>query len=174
MSEFEDIQRLIRLKRYEQPEEGFTEKFLEQFHQRQRAEMLQKSSLALFMERAGTWWENLLMPKWGMAMAAVAVCAASAWMLSRPAGNTAPAVTAAPAPAAASEKPFVPKMDLSDLPPERLAEKSKPQQQPLQQDKLMKVPGKPSSLPASNEQGTPTAGKATPAVQSGEQGKLGQ
>lgn len=173
MSEFEDIQRLIRLKRYEQPEEGFTEKFLEQFHQRQRAEMLQKSSLALFMERVGTWWENLLVPKWGMAMAAAAVCAVSVWMVAQPAktNSATAATTAAPA---AQEKPFVPKMDLSDLPPERLAEKSKPQQKPLQQDKLMKVPGNPSSLPASNQQGGPSANKAAPAVQSGDKGKLGQ
>ena len=70
MSEFEDIQRLIRLKRFEQPGEGFTEDFLHQFHQRQRAEMLKQSSLELLWERTTTWWGNLLVPKWGMAAAA--------------------------------------------------------------------------------------------------------
>ena len=173
MSEFEDIQRLIRLKRFEKPEEDFTEKFLEQFHQRQRAEMLQKSSLALFMERVGTWWENLLVPKWGMAMAAAAVCAVSVWAISRPA-ETKPAAAVTTAAPATPEKPFVAKMDLSNLPPERLAEKSKPQQGTLQQDKLMKVPGTPSSLPATNADGKASAGKATPAVQSGTERKLGQ
>ncbi|MFN0076899.1 MAG: hypothetical protein ACKVY0_10510 [Prosthecobacter sp.] len=124
MSEFEDIQRLIRLKRFEQPGEGFTEDFLQQFHQRQRAEMLKQSSLELLWERTTTWWGNWLVPKWGMAFAAVAVCAMGLWMFSQSAGDSAPAITSVPAAAPTfPEKPFIPKMDLSDLPMANMAER---------------------------------------------------
>jgi len=119
MSEFEDIQRLIRLKRFEQPEEGFTENFIQKFHQRQRAEMLQQSSLELFWERVTTWWAHRLMPKWSMAATAVAICAMSLWILSRPAERPGATLTAAPL---LPEKPFIPKLDLSDLPLARMAE----------------------------------------------------
>lgn len=125
MSEFEDIQRLIRLKRFEQPGEGFTEDFLRDFHQRQRAEMLRQSSLELMWERTTTWWSNLLVPKWGMVGAAAAVCLMSIWIISqsraKPVQQTAAAV--APAAPAMDEKPFILKMDLSDLPLGRMAER---------------------------------------------------
>ncbi len=125
MSEFEDIQRLIRLKRFEQPGEGFTEDFLRDFHQRQRADMLQQSSLELMWERTTTWWNNLLVPKWGMVGAAAAVCFMSICMVSQ--SRAKPAQQAA-APTATTvplmeEKPFIPKMDLSDLPLTRMAER---------------------------------------------------
>jgi hypothetical protein len=54
-SEFDDVQRFIRLKRYEQPPEGFQEAFVAEFQRRQRAELLQRSSVGLFMERLGTY-----------------------------------------------------------------------------------------------------------------------
>jgi hypothetical protein len=54
MSEFEDIQRLIRLKRYETPGEDFVEDFVTQFHQRQRSEMLRQSARGLLWERLAT------------------------------------------------------------------------------------------------------------------------
>lgn len=125
MSEFENIQRLMRLKRYEQPGEGFenfTEDFLHQFHHRQRAEMLRKSSLVLLWERTSTWWNNLLAPKWTLAAAAVAVCAVGAWLITGE--KAAPAITNVPAVPVVNEKPFVPKMDLSDLPMVNMAERN--------------------------------------------------
>ena len=51
MSDFEETQRLIRLKRYEQPPEGYFENFLDEFHERQRADLVRKSSRSLFVER---------------------------------------------------------------------------------------------------------------------------
>lgn len=121
MSEFENIQRLIRLKRFEQPGEGFTEDFLHEFHRRQRAEMLKRSSVELFLERASTWWSNLMLPKWSLAAAAVVVCAVGVWMF---AGDTAaPSMAGAPAPAVVPEKPFIPKLDLSELPMANMAER---------------------------------------------------
>lgn len=116
MSEFENIQRLIRLKRFEQPEEGFTENFLREFHQRQRAAMLKQSSLELFLERAVTWWKHVGTPKWSLVGVAAAVCVGGAWFLSG-FSSTVPGVAATPTSVdVLSDKPFAPKVDLSDLP----------------------------------------------------------
>jgi len=178
MSEFEDIQRLIRLKRFEQPEEGFTENFLQQFHQRQRAEMLKQSSVELFWERANTWWDNLLVPKWSLAAAAVAVCAMSLWLLSPPAAKPAAALTVTPV---VPEKPFVPKMDLSDLPMARMAEnddaaltdtllRKHVEVRPVLEGKVSPAP---SALPASGLE-QPSLRNLIPAIQEGKEGMLGK
>lgn len=119
MSEFEDIQKLIRLKRFETPGEGFTEEFLREFHQRQRAEMLHKSSVELLGERVLTWWNHVTMPKWVLATVTACIAVGGGAWLYGTGGQAAPQVTSAPVvPAipAVIEKPFIPKMDLSDLP----------------------------------------------------------
>jgi len=172
MSEFEDIQRLIRLKRFEQPSEGFTEDFLQQFHQRQRAEMLKQSSLELFWERATTWWGNLLVPKWGMAAAAVAVCASGVWMFSQIGNHSAPALTSVPAVAPTfPEKPFIPKMDLSDLPLANMAERGAATLDDALLRKHLEVrsslEGNVSPLPASGWQKAPGLKDLTPATAHG-------
>lgn len=180
MNEFEDIQRLIRLKRFEQPEEGFTENFLQQFHQRQRAEMLKQSSVELLLERVTTWWDHLLVPKWSMAAAAVAVCALSVWMLSPRADKPGAALTAAPI--SLPEKPFVPKLDLSDIPLARMAEHDDATLADMLMRKHLEVrpslEGKlqgntPSSLPASGWQ-TPAPQQAVPAVHDGPENRVGK
>lgn len=124
MSEFENIQRLMRLKRYEQPGEEFAEEFLREFQHRQRAEMLKRSSVELFLERVGTWWANLMMPKWSIAATAAAACVAGVWMFTG--SKTAPTMAdapAAPVPVVVPEKPFIPKLDLSDLPMANMADR---------------------------------------------------
>lgn len=77
MSDFEDIQRLIRLKRHEQPPQNFVEDFVARFQHRQRAELLQQSARGLLWERINTYFEGLLAPRWrwagATAMALVAV-----------------------------------------------------------------------------------------------------
>ena len=78
--DFEDIQRLIRLKKHESPGEGYTDDFLTRFQRRQREEMLRKSSIDLFFERISTRFEDLMTPKWTLAGAIAAVCVLSAWM----------------------------------------------------------------------------------------------
>jgi hypothetical protein len=169
MSEFEDIQRLIRLKRFEQPGEGFTEEFLQQFHQRQRAEMLKQSSLELLWERTTTWWSNLLVPKWSLAAAAVAICAMSLWMFSPNGDKSAPALTSVPT--ALPEKPFIPKMDLSDLPMANMAERG---QATLEESLLRKhievrssLEGSVLPLPTSGWQKIPGLNDLTPATAKG-------
>lgn len=82
--DFDDIQRLIRLKRHESPGEGYTEDFLARFQQRQREELLRKSSLELLIERISTRFEALLSPRWALAGAAAAVCVVGIWVYSNP------------------------------------------------------------------------------------------
>lgn len=172
MSEFEDIQRLIRLKRFEQPEEGFTEKFLHQFHQRQRAEMLQQSSLELFRERVATWWSNLLVPKWGMVAAAASVCTMSIWLLSHPAGHSGVEVTAVPV---VPEKPFIPKLDLSDLPLARMAGHDNATMADMLLRRHLEVrPALEGNVLPANGWEQPSLRNARPAIHSGIEGMLGQ
>jgi hypothetical protein len=71
MSDFEDIQRLIRLKRHEQPPQNFVEDFVGRLQHRQRAELLQQSARGLLWERINTYFEGLFAPKWGFAGATV-------------------------------------------------------------------------------------------------------
>ena len=54
MSEFQEIERLLRLKRYERPPEDFYQNFLEGFKERQRGEMLRQSARGLLCERVST------------------------------------------------------------------------------------------------------------------------
>ena len=51
--------RLIRLKRYETPGADYFERFLDDFHERQRVEPLQVSVETLAMDRLSTWWHGV-------------------------------------------------------------------------------------------------------------------
>jgi len=55
---FQDVQNLIALKRYEQPDDAYFEEFLDEFHRRQRQDLLHRSSRSLFFERVGTWFSG--------------------------------------------------------------------------------------------------------------------
>lgn len=178
MSEFDNIQRLIRLKRFEQPDDGFTEQFLREFHQRQRSEMLKQSSLQLLWERTITWWDNLMVPKWGLATAAAAICLMSLWLFSG--GEPAPAITLLDSPVPEIvEKPFVPKMDLSELPMANIAERNnKALEESLLRKHLEMRPaleGTVQPLPANVAgQQIPSQGKAVPAIHDGADSGLGK
>lgn len=79
--EYDEITKLMSLKRFERPPESFTEDFLVEFHQRQRRELLQKSSVSLFWERLMTHFEGWTAPNWGLAgAAAMVLVAAVTWM----------------------------------------------------------------------------------------------
>jgi hypothetical protein len=58
MNDPEDVQRLIRLKRFETPGEDYYEGFLESFKERQRSELLRGSARGLLLERFGMWLEQ--------------------------------------------------------------------------------------------------------------------
>lgn len=61
------VKHLIRLKRYEQPEEGYFDAFLRDFHHRQRQELLKGSSLSLLMERLNTYLSDPHSQGWAFA-----------------------------------------------------------------------------------------------------------
>lgn len=73
----EELHDLIKLKRYEQPEEGYFESFLEEFHDRQRSELLTGSARGLVLERVGAWFGQFGAMRWvagaGLAYGAVAL-----------------------------------------------------------------------------------------------------
>lgn len=47
----QDIHNLLRLKRYEHPSPDYFERFMDDFHKRQRAELLRQPAIAVFWER---------------------------------------------------------------------------------------------------------------------------
>ena len=76
MSNYEEqVRKIVSLKRYETPRDGYFEDFLEEFQERQRSELLQKSSISLFFERFAAWFREIGSVKWvagaGLAYAAV-------------------------------------------------------------------------------------------------------
>ncbi|HYF37975.1 MAG TPA: hypothetical protein VD994_21915 [Prosthecobacter sp.] len=79
MTEFQEIQRLIRLKRFETPGEDFVEDFVNQFRERQRSELLRQSARGLLWERVNTYFEHLVAPKWAMAGATAVLCFLGTW-----------------------------------------------------------------------------------------------
>jgi len=54
--QYEKVEKLLHLKRYEHPPEGFYERFLTDLHDRQRVEIMQRSSWSLFWDRVETWF----------------------------------------------------------------------------------------------------------------------
>lgn len=58
MNDPDDVQRLIRLKRYESPGDEYFQSFMEEFKERQRSEMLKQSARGLLFERISMWFEE--------------------------------------------------------------------------------------------------------------------
>jgi hypothetical protein len=81
MDEFNDneIARLLRLKRYEQPPPSYFENFLHEFHRRQRDELLRQPLWRICLERTHELMFRLdvrSLASYPVAVAAVLVCAA--------------------------------------------------------------------------------------------------
>lgn len=98
MNQYEEqVQKIVGLKRYETPREGYFEDFLLEFQQRQRSELLHRSSSALFFERVTTWFREIGSIKW-VAGAGAAYAAVMLAILIWPAGpGTVPDLNRAPA-----------------------------------------------------------------------------
>ncbi len=74
----EEIGKLLRLKRHEQPPPGYFENFLHEFHRRQRAELLRQPVWRIALQRAHDFMFQLNVPSltsYPAAAAAVLVCA---------------------------------------------------------------------------------------------------
>ena len=75
-----DLQRLLRLKRYESPGEDFVENFLADFQRRQRAELMKRSALSLGWERLQTAMAQWLSPRWAQYATAAAMLLLAGWV----------------------------------------------------------------------------------------------
>ena len=75
MKDPDDVSKLIGLKRYETPGEDYYLRFAAEFKDRQRSELLHRSSFSLLKERATTWYEQSSAGSWmipaGAAAAAI-------------------------------------------------------------------------------------------------------
>ncbi len=74
-----DIGKLLRLKKYEQPPPGYFEDFLHEFHRRQRDELLREPLWSVIWQRLSESFFRLNLPSltsYPAALAAVLVCAA--------------------------------------------------------------------------------------------------
>ena len=69
-----DVQKLIRLKRYENPPEDAVDDFLVEFQRRQRSQALTGSSTKLFFERVVTFMSGFGRQKWVFAAGGVYAC----------------------------------------------------------------------------------------------------
>src|SRR3954468_11159391 len=58
----EQIGKLLRLKKFEQPPPGYFDNFLHEFHRRQRDELLRQPLWRIIMERAGDFMFKLNVP----------------------------------------------------------------------------------------------------------------
>ena len=69
-----DIQKLIRLKRFEAPQEEAVDDFLEEFQRRQRSQALTGSSTKLLFERVTTFMSSFGNTRWVFAAGGVYAC----------------------------------------------------------------------------------------------------
>ncbi len=73
--DFQELQRLLRLKRYETPSREYFEDFLFEFHRRQRAELLRRPLWRLVLDRVEGALPNFAPARYGYAGACVAAVA---------------------------------------------------------------------------------------------------
>lgn len=94
-----DVQRLLRLKRFEQPPPGYFEDFAAAFRARQRAELLRAPVWRIAVDRFAAWLgeASLRRPAYGLGAAAVAVAGVmlSASFVARPPGSGAEGIAGA-------------------------------------------------------------------------------
>ncbi|MEX1120042.1 MAG: hypothetical protein WEB60_14745 [Terrimicrobiaceae bacterium] len=87
MENEESISKLLRLKRYEQPPQGYHEAFLRDFHRRQRAGLLKRSPWQNLWDSVSDIWPNFQVPKLAYATMAVAAIAAAGYLVNPPSSS---------------------------------------------------------------------------------------
>lgn len=124
-----DVHKLLRLKRYETPSSDYFERFLDDFHRRQRAELISRPTLHILFERFMNAFPEFHVPRMAYASVAVAAVALSALILFNQradesaspsfALNSSPTVTSLPAGLGDVRMPVSMR---SDLPPHYVLE----------------------------------------------------
>jgi hypothetical protein len=76
-----DVHRLLRLKRYEHPTPDYFERFLDQFQERQRAELLRQPTWKLLLERVLNAFPDFHVPRLAYAGVGVAAVVLSAFIM---------------------------------------------------------------------------------------------
>lgn len=84
MTPEENISKLLRLKRYEQPPPGYFEDFLSEFQSRQRAELIRRPLWELVWDRISSIAPSFEVPRLAYASIAAVAVAASVMIVSRP------------------------------------------------------------------------------------------
>lgn len=96
MNDFKETRRLIRLKRYEQPPQDYHDNFLDEFRERQRSEILRRSSMRLFLERLATFISEIGKSRWAIGCVMVYGVVALLLMMNRQAGDNDEALSDTP------------------------------------------------------------------------------
>ncbi|MBJ7258734.1 MAG: hypothetical protein JHD33_04270 [Chthoniobacterales bacterium] len=97
----QDVHNLLRLKRYEMPSPDYFERFIDEFHHRQRADLISRPTLQIVFERIMNAFPDFHMPRLAYAGVAAAAVLFSAVILSQqPGAADAPASFALNSPAA--------------------------------------------------------------------------
>ena len=90
MAPEENIQKLLRLKRYEQPPPGYFDDFLQEFQARQRAEVVHRPLWAIVWDRLSSIAPTFHVPQAAYASIAALAVLASGIILVRPGSPSAP------------------------------------------------------------------------------------
>lgn len=109
-----ELQKLLRLKRYEKPAPEYFDGFLRDFHRRQRAELLRQPAWKIVLERLETLFSehSLGRSAYAMATAVVLVCAGIASYGILNSGSSTPTLAAHPR----TESEFAINASVSPLP----------------------------------------------------------
>ncbi len=78
MLDEQQVQQLLRLKRFEQPPPGYFDGALQEFHRRQRAELLRRSALRIWWEQTASRWFDFRVPGYAYGGAFAVFCAVAA------------------------------------------------------------------------------------------------
>lgn len=65
--EFPELQKLLQLRGQSGPGEEYFEEFLDEFHRRQREDLMRRSARSLFLERFTVWFREMGSARWAYA-----------------------------------------------------------------------------------------------------------
>lgn len=86
----QDVHKLLRLKRYEIPSSDYFERFIDEFHDRQRADLISRPTLNILIERVMNAFPEFHVPRLAYAAVAAAAVMVSAVILFQQQGADAP------------------------------------------------------------------------------------